>query len=133
MAEMCEPHEREAILTDIMLNLLKDSNKWVRVSAYKNLGRFIYTLKGQKINEKLVMEFCKMADNEINSIGKDNEIIYSCAYNFPAVLNALGKEKWEIPLWKVYEKLLKANDKKIKKTLSESIHEIAKLIGEELT
>ena len=55
-----------------MLTLLKDSNKWVRVSAYKSLGRFIYTLKGQKINEKLVIEFCKMVDNEVNSIGKDN-------------------------------------------------------------
>ena len=94
MAEMSEATQREVILTDIMLTLLKDSNKWVRVSAYKNLGRFIYTLKGLKINEKLVIEFCKMADNEINSIGKDNEIIYSCAYNFPAVLNAIGKERW---------------------------------------
>ena len=35
-----------------------------------------------------------MVESEINSIGKDNEIIYSCAYNFPAVLDALGPEKW---------------------------------------
>ena len=55
MAEMCEQAEREQVLTEIMLNLLKDSNKWVRVSAYKSLGKFIYTLKGQKINEKLVI------------------------------------------------------------------------------
>jgi len=25
-----------------MLNLLKDTNKWVRASAYKNLGKFIH-------------------------------------------------------------------------------------------
>lgn len=37
-----------------MCNLLKDANKWVRSSAYKNLGNFIYCLKGLKINEKLV-------------------------------------------------------------------------------
>jgi hypothetical protein len=33
-----------------MLNLLKDTNKWVKASAYKNLGKFIYALKGIKIN-----------------------------------------------------------------------------------
>lgn len=45
------------------------------------------------------------------------------------MLNAVGKEKWESDLWKTYEKLLKINDKKIKQTMSESLHEIAKLIG----
>jgi serine/threonine-protein phosphatase 4 regulatory subunit 1 len=72
ISELCEPNERELVLTEIMLTLLKDSNKWVRVSAYKSLGRFIYSLKGQKINEKLTIEFCKMVENEVNAIGKDN-------------------------------------------------------------
>lgn len=36
-----------------MLGLLKDSNKWVRVSAYKALGPFIYQLKGLKLNIEL--------------------------------------------------------------------------------
>lgn len=35
-----------------------------------------------------------MIDSDVNSIGKDNEIIYSCAYNFPAVLDALGSARW---------------------------------------
>ena len=74
-----------------------------------------------------------MADNDVNSLTKDNEIIYSCAYNFPAVLDAVGRERWESDLWRVFEKLLKSQDKRIKQTLSESLHEIAKLIGENLT
>jgi len=49
------------------------------------------------------------------------------------VLDAVGKVKWESDLWKLYDKLLKSNDKKIKQTLSESLHEIAKLLGEGLT
>ena len=92
-----------------MLSFLKDSNKWVKLSAYKNLGKFIWTLKGLRINEKLVQEFFRMTDNDINSIGRDNEVIYSCAYNFPAVVDALGKERW-VELYKVYEKLLKNNE-----------------------
>lgn len=36
-------------------------------------------------------------------------------------------------MWKVYERLLKSNDKRLKITLSESLHEVAKLLGESLT
>jgi hypothetical protein len=77
-----------------MLSLLKDTHKTVRMTAYKNLGPFIYELKGGKMNMDLLKEFCRMADNDVTSLGKDNEITYSCAYNFPAVLHAVGKEKW---------------------------------------
>ena len=75
MSELSSETDREGSISEIMLNLLKDSNKWVRLSAYKNLGKFIYTLKGLKINEKLLQEYYRMPDNDINSIGRDNEII----------------------------------------------------------
>lgn len=115
-----------------MLNFLKDSNKWVRLSAYKSIGKFIHMLKGLKLNEKLLVEFCRMTESDVNSIGKENEIIYNCAYNFPAVVDALGSARWP-ELYKVYEKLIKSPDKKIKITISESLHEIAKIIGEQNT
>jgi hypothetical protein len=70
MAELCTKEEKETLLTEIMLNLLKDNNKWVRTSAYKNLGKFIHELKGNKINDKLVMEFCRMVDSDVASLGK---------------------------------------------------------------
>jgi len=38
-----------------MITFLKDNNKWVRLSSYKNLGKFIFTLKGLKMNEKLLI------------------------------------------------------------------------------
>ena len=77
-----------------MLTLLKDSNKTVRMTAYKNLGPFISELKGGKLSLDLLKEFCRMADNDVTSLGKDNEITYSCAYNFPAVLDSVGRERW---------------------------------------
>ena len=58
--------------------------------------------------------------------------MYSCAYHFPAVADVLGPARWP-ELNKVYEKLLKSHDKRIKTTLSESVHEIAKIIGEDNT
>lgn len=35
-----------------------------------------------------------MPETDVNSIGKDNEIIYNCAFHFPAVADSLGKAKW---------------------------------------
>jgi hypothetical protein len=49
------------------------------------------------------------------------------------VLDSVGRERWESDLWRIYEKLLKSPDKRIKQTLSESLHEIAKLLGERYT
>lgn len=72
MAELSPNEEKEGQLSDLMLGFLKDNNKWVRLSAYKNLGRFLWTLKGLKINERLVQEYYRMTDNDINSIGRDN-------------------------------------------------------------
>lgn len=58
-----------------------------------------------------------MTDNDVNSIGKENEIMYNCAFNFPAVADALGPQRWP-ELYRVYQKLIKSSDKKIKTTLS---------------
>lgn len=55
-----------------MLALLKDSHKIVRMTAYKNLGPFIYELKGGKLSLELLKEFCRMADNDVTNLGKDN-------------------------------------------------------------
>lgn len=43
-----------------MLKFLKDENKWVKLSAYLNLGKFIYLLKGLEVNEKLIRRYLKM-------------------------------------------------------------------------
>lgn len=62
-----------------------------------------------------------MATTELEGISHDNDIIYSCAYNFPAVLDALGSTKWS-QLTGTYSKLLKIPDKKVKRTLASSLH-----------
>ena len=36
---------RNSNFTPIMLNFLKDENKWVKIAAYKNLGPFIASLE----------------------------------------------------------------------------------------
>jgi len=120
---------KEKELTNITLKLLKDSNKFVKAAAYKNLGLFISTLQGLEVNEKLLAHYLQMTDASVNGLTFDNEIMFACAYNFPAVLLTLGSSKWP-QLLKLFNTLLKA-DPKIRKPLACSLHHIAKIIGEE--
>jgi hypothetical protein len=73
---MCEPNDRETTLTNVMLKFLKDSNKWVKLASYKQLGPFIATLSGLEISEKLYENYCQMTDSTLNSISPGNEVIY---------------------------------------------------------
>ena len=115
-----------------MFEFLKDPNKWVKNSAYKQLGPFIHTLKGGEINERLIENYIRMTSNELNDISTDNDILYACAYNFPAVFDALGKSRWQV-LLPIYSKLLKIQDKRVKKTIASSLHEISKILGDKGT
>lgn len=132
IANICDEATRETQLTEIMLAFIRDTHKWVKISAYKNIGPFIATLKGRAINDKLLESYVRMSTHEINDLSLENEIFYSCAYNFPAVLFTLGAAAWET-LFPTYQRLLKVPDKKIKKTLASSLHEVAKIIGEQNT
>lgn len=71
---MCDPTTRETSLTNIILKLLKDANKWVKISAYKQLGPFISTLSGFKISDKLYDNYIQMTGNTLSNISPDNEV-----------------------------------------------------------
>lgn len=62
-----------------------------------------------------------MTSNDLNEISSENDILHACAFNFPAVFDALGKDRWHI-LLPIYTKLLKIQDRKIKKTVASSLH-----------
>eukprot|EP01016_Furgasonia_blochmanni_P018633 TRINITY_DN2109_c0_g1_i3.p1 TRINITY_DN2109_c0_g1~~TRINITY_DN2109_c0_g1_i3.p1 ORF type:complete len:508 (-),score=98.30 TRINITY_DN2109_c0_g1_i3:695-2218(-) len=127
LAAVSESETKEHQLTEIYVKLLRDTSRWVKISAYKNLGPFIATLHGQQIQEKLVEHYCQMTDNSINSLSNENEIILACSYNFPAVLQTLGPARWNV-LGKTFSQLLKSNEK-VKRPLACSLHEIARILG----
>ena len=41
---------------------LNDSNRVVKITAYKLLGHFIHHLKGYKMHPDLLKEYCRMSD-----------------------------------------------------------------------
>ena len=59
------------------------------------------------------------------------DILYHCAFNFPAVLLTLGKQSWP-ELKDIYKTLAIDHRIKVRKTLAYSLFEIAKILGPEL-
>jgi serine/threonine-protein phosphatase 4 regulatory subunit 1 len=72
-----------------------------------------------------------MANPDLSSMG-DGEISFSCAYNLPALLYTFGKTLWP-KLLDVYIKLVRLPDKRVKRSLASSIHELATMLGPDIT
>lgn len=116
-------------LADIYYRFLKDpSSKIVRGTAFQNIGPFIAALKEMKdIDHRIIDFYVSTTDSSSNK-----DVCYYSSYNFPAFIYTLGREHWE-EFRKIYVKLAKFNDVRIKKTLSHSIHELAHILGTEIT
>ena len=116
-------------LADIYYRFLKDpSSKIVRGTAFQNIGPFIAALKEMKdIDQRIIDCYVSTTDSSSNK-----DVCYYSSYNFPAFIYTLGREHWE-EFRKIYVKLAKFNDVRIKKTLSHSIHELAHILGTEIT
>ncbi|KAI9287464.1 armadillo-type protein [Umbelopsis sp. AD052] len=56
---------------------------------------------------------------------------YICAFNFPAVVIAAGRSKWDSHLKETYLTLTKDYQIKVRRSLAHSLHEVAKTIGAE--
>ncbi|PBC26538.1 Serine/threonine-protein phosphatase 4 regulatory subunit [Apis cerana cerana] len=83
------------------------------------------------VPQHLIDSFLSMAEPEqCSDMGTD--IPHHCAFSFPAVVLTLGKENWPY-LKQAYQSLASANQWKVRRTLASSIHEIAIILGEELT
>lgn len=127
IAKLSSLEERLNTLTHILLTLLQDISQWVHKAASQKLGQFIATLIPSVIPPALIDIYSSMAFSE----GADEEeVIYQCAYNFPAVLYACGKGLWN-KLSKIYRALWDVNIDKVTYSLASSVHEVAKLLGPE--
>ncbi|XP_055955388.1 serine/threonine-protein phosphatase 4 regulatory subunit 1-like isoform X3 [Patella vulgata] len=62
----------------------------------------------------------------------DTEITRHCAYNLPAVAYTLGRNNWHV-IRNLYEILTQDVQWKVRRTLAFSLHELATILGEEIT
>ncbi|CAH1973187.1 unnamed protein product [Acanthoscelides obtectus] len=83
------------------------------------------------IPQYLVDHFISMTDPAL-ATSIDTEMTYHCAYALPAVALTLGKENWHL-LKGTIEALAGDIYYKVRRTVASGLHEIAKILGPELT
>jgi len=108
--------------------LLDPSSKIVRGTAFQNIGPFIATLKNNSHIDQRITDFF------VNTTMKTNnkDVCYYASFNFPAFIWVTGRDEWH-KFKSLYFKLTSVSDIQTQKTLSCSLHEIARILGPELT
>lgn len=137
IAEICTPDNLGKLL-QIYKCYTEDSQKFVKNSALEVVGYFTDVLpKDNKLSVKFILDFyVKTVESlyQSNQVATqaDNETLYNCAFNFPAVLLFFGKESW-VELRPIYIKMTADKYFKVRKSLASSINEVANIIGKKDT
>lgn len=132
MSENVTPEKRKNDLTNVFEVLSKDSSRWVCSAACQNLGPFISTFAGHPLPPSLLEAYCNMVPEPSPLNQSESSNITYCAFNFPAVLQTLGQEGWS-SLSVTYDNLVKDPQYPVRRSLSFSLHEVARILGTTLT
>ena len=118
------------VFIPIIERFIKDNSRWVRNGAFEILGQFLHSLGQELITRELLNHFTNIP--QMSSAVVDAEVNYHCAFNFPAVLLALGPSKWD-ELSGCFHSLVKDSKFTVRRTLACSLHEIAHILGPTVT
>ncbi|GMI48465.1 hypothetical protein TrCOL_g6668 [Triparma columacea] len=139
MSKVVDSATRRGELVSVFAGLLDDSSKFVRNAALQHLGNFISTLADDEdpVPSLLIEKFIGMAQIDTGDATTDAELRLHCAFSFPAVVLAVesgdraGKGGW-LALVDAFQILVRDVMWNVRKTLSCSLHEIAKLLEPQL-
>jgi serine/threonine-protein phosphatase 4 regulatory subunit 1 len=103
----------------------------VRSAAFQNLGHFIATFEARAVTPELVQLYNAMVAPTAATKYGDAEIVTYCAFDFPAVIYTVGRDRWgEVKV--TYEVLVKDLQWKVRRPLAHALHEVATILGQEL-
>jgi serine/threonine-protein phosphatase 4 regulatory subunit 1 len=125
----CASDVRSTVLVPLFERLADDESRWVRGSAFQNLGPFIATFSDGRVDPKLLMFYRTMPHPSKH--GRDGDIALYCAHAFPGVLLTVGGARWG-ELSDLYLLLVKDLQWKVRETLAHSLHEVARIVGQQV-
>lgn len=127
-----DPQARITEIVPIFEGFISDTSNWVRHAAIQHLGPFLSTLPREKISSHLVSHYTNIglrpSSNRHSGFDYDQELVAYCAFAFPAVVLTLGKDRWA-ELKPLFEALYRNPQKKVRKPIAHSLHEIARILG----
>jgi len=123
----CVPSEvKREVFVPMFERFAKDNSRWVRNGAFEVLGPLLHVLGQELITRELLHHFTNIPN--MSSSVVDAEVTYHAAFNFPAVLLALGPHHWE-ELLPLFTSLSKDSKPAVRRTIACSLHEIGHILG----
>ncbi|KAF1326682.1 Protein phosphatase 2a regulatory subunit, partial [Globisporangium splendens] len=134
IAHALAPSDRGPLLIPLFDSFIKDTSRWVRMAAFQNLGPFLAALEKEHVTDELIEYFLSMATTASHQLGGSGEadIKFHCAFSFPAIVTILGPSEWH-RLSPTFELLSNDTFWKIRRTFAHSLHELARVLGQETT
>uniref|UniRef100_K3X4H1 TOG domain-containing protein n=1 Tax=Globisporangium ultimum (strain ATCC 200006 / CBS 805.95 / DAOM BR144) TaxID=431595 RepID=K3X4H1_GLOUD len=134
IAHALAPSDRGPLLIPLFDSFIKDTSRWVRMAAFQNLGPFLAALEKEHVTDELIEYFLSMATTASHQLGGSGEadIKFHCAFSFPAIVTILGSSEWH-RLSPTFELLSNDTFWKIRRTFAHSLHELARVLGQETT
>ncbi|KAF8628354.1 hypothetical protein AX15_003890 [Amanita polypyramis BW_CC] len=140
------PRERRKLALETILHLATDENATVRLGVLEVLGEVLYTFRGDDegvpddvlnlfLGKKIdrgcfpIHHPSRQNENRLDLFLQEPRRPLICAFNYPAVVLALGKERWD-DVRGLYLILAADTELKVQRTLTASLGELAKIIGE---
>ncbi|KAF9157401.1 Serine/threonine-protein phosphatase 4 regulatory subunit 1 [Actinomortierella ambigua] len=108
--------------------LVDDVSRTVQNSIMEVLGEVIAAFDHEQVPESILQHFLDMGKQPMNQ----PERAVMCAFSFPAVILTAGRSKWEL-MKPVYMRLAGTFRSPIRRSLACSLHEVARILGPELT
>lgn len=139
------PHERRKLALETMICLATDESATVRLGALEVLGEVLYTFRAddEGVPTDLLNLFLGQKSDQDGLIGpgpdqnhfldlflQDPKRPLICAFNYPAIALALGRERW-YDVRDLYLSLAVDVEFQVRRTLAASLGELAKIIGED--
>jgi len=123
----CVPLDtRREVFVPMFERFAKDNSRWVRNGAFEVLGPLLHVLGQELITRELLHHYTNIPN--MSSSVVDAEVTYHAAFNFPAVLLALGPHHWE-ELLPLFNSLSKDSKPAVRRTIACSLHEIGHILG----
>ncbi|KAJ1914467.1 hypothetical protein IWQ60_008800 [Tieghemiomyces parasiticus] len=120
------------VWTQILERLLgsREVSYPVQTAVFEVMGRLMVAFeKVDKVKEVLVRYYLHaVARVEDPDAMPTPEIVYQCAFNFPAMLLTMGTARWD-ELADAYFDLTHVDQTEARVTLAHSLHEVARLLG----
>ena len=123
----CVPLDvRRDVFVPMFERFAKDNSRWVRNGAFEVLGPLLHVLGQELITRELLHHYTNIPS--MSSSVVDAEVTYHAAFNFPAVLLALGPQHWD-ELQPLFASLSKDAKPAVRRTMACALHEVGLILG----